>query len=437
MKRATTSTPSVDGTLYSKANKVCYFYHDDIGNYHYGSGHPMKPHRARLTDDLLTAYGVTQYLDHLIPQDPDLDLITRFHSNDYVEFLQNVNSDNGSDYADHLTRFSVRDDSPVFDGLWEFCQLYSGASIGAAQQLVTGKYGYALNWAGGLHHGKKHEASGFCYLNDCVLAALEFLRHYQRVVYVDIDVHHGDGVEEAFYTSPRVMCVSFHKYGDYFPGTGALQDIGARAGKGYSVNVPLKDGIDDFMFELIFQKVMDLVLTQFRPDAIILQGGADSLAGDRLGCFNLTVQGHSSAIRYLSNRSIPLLALGGGGYTLRNVPKCWVTESAIVAGVSLPPTIPSTAKFRYYYAPEYTLNVRSSNMQNLNTQKTLDTIIEKVTENFRQYVSPTSCQICVSNDTSRPSDPLPALTRVLSDEDLHEDFHYDVENREALTSAES
>jgi len=111
----------------------------------------------------------------------------------------------------------------------------------------------AVNWAGGLHHAKKSEASGFCYVNDIVLAILELLKHHQRVLYIDIDIHHGDGVEEAFYTTDRVMTVSFHKYGEYFPGTGDLKDIGANKGKYYSLNFPLRDGMDDDSFIQLFQ----------------------------------------------------------------------------------------------------------------------------------------------------------------------------------------
>ena len=115
-----------------------------------------------------------------------------------------------------------------------------------------------MNWAGGLHHAKKSEASGFCYVNDIVLAILELLKYHQRVLYIDIDIHHGDGVEEAFYTTDRVMTVSFHKYGEYFPGTGDLRDIGAGRGKYYSLNFPLRDGIDDQCYE-----GKKILLTQF------------------------------------------------------------------------------------------------------------------------------------------------------------------------------
>ena len=167
-----------------------------------------------------------------------------------------------------MQRFNVGEDCPVFDGLFEFCQISAGGSIAGAVKLNrnhTGTFSsdlaffihclkdVAVNWAGGLHHAKKSEASGFCYVNDIVLAILELLKHHQRVLYIDIDIHHGDGVEEAFYTTDRVMTVSFHKYGEYFPGTGDLKDIGAAKGKYYSLNFPLRDGMDDDSFINLFQ----------------------------------------------------------------------------------------------------------------------------------------------------------------------------------------
>jgi histone deacetylase 1/2 len=136
-------------------------------------------------------------------------------------------------------------DCPIFHGLFEFSQISAGASIDAAIKLNHRSTDIAINWGGGLHHAKKQEASGFCYVNDIVLAILELLKYHNRVLYIDIDVHHGDGVEEAFYTTNRVMTVSFHRYGDFFPGTGDLKETGAGEGLGYSLNIPLKKGIDD------------------------------------------------------------------------------------------------------------------------------------------------------------------------------------------------
>ena len=142
-----------------------------------------------------------------------------------------------------------------------------------------------INWAGGLHHAKKCEASGFCYINDIVLAILELLKYHQRVLYIDIDVHHGDGVEEAFYLTNRVMTMSLHKFGDFFPGTGGVKDVGEDIGKNYSVNVPLKSGMTDDMYIDIFKTISDEVRNRFQPSAVVIQCGADSLSWDRLGPF--------------------------------------------------------------------------------------------------------------------------------------------------------
>ena len=148
----------------------------------------------------------------------------------------------------------------------------------------------------------------------------------QRVLYVDIDIHHGDGVEEAFYTTDRVMTVSFHKFGDYFPGTGDIRDIGFGKGKYYSLNVPLDDGIDDESYHCLFKPIIGKVMEVFRPGAVVLQCGADSLSGDRLGCFNLSIKGHAECVRFMRSFNVPLLLLGGGGYTIRNVARCWCYE---------------------------------------------------------------------------------------------------------------
>jgi len=140
-----------------------------------------------------------------------------------------------------------------------FSQIYTGGSIDGARLINMGQADIAVNWGGGLHHAKKIEASGFCYVNDIVLGALELLKYHNRVLYIDIDVHHGDGVEEAFYLTNRVMTLSFHRYGDFFPGTGSIGDIGEDDGRNYAMNVPLKKGIDDENYTNIFKTVKKLL----------------------------------------------------------------------------------------------------------------------------------------------------------------------------------
>ncbi|KAG4391786.1 hypothetical protein GLYMA_04G000200v4 [Glycine max] len=308
--------------------KVCYFYDPEVGNYYYGQGHPMKPHRIRMTHALLAHYGLLQHMQVHKPfpaRDRDL---CRFHADDYVAFLRSITPETQQDHLRQLKRFNVGEDCPVFDGLYSFCQTYAGGSVGGAVKLNHDQCDIAVNWAGGLHHAKKCEASGFCYVNDIVLAILELLKQHERVLYVDIDIHHGDGVEEAFYTTDRVMTVSFHKFGDYFPGTGDVRDIGYGKGKYYSLNVPLDDGIDDESYHFLFKPIIGKVMEVFRPGAVVLQCGADSLSGDRLGCFNLSIRGHAECVKYMRSFNVPLLLLGGGGYTIRNVARCWCYEHA-------------------------------------------------------------------------------------------------------------
>lgn len=455
--------------------KVLYFYDEEIGNFFYGPGHPMKPHRVRMTHDLVRSYGLLDSMELMLPPHPSFESLTRFHADDYISFLRSTaespphsfgavtagsgspspdfrytgaspsptafppvaaaaqcpphglpisaaaalsqggapspsggssggtNSNGGATtdgapsgappFVDQISRFNLGEDCPVFDGLWDYCKTYTGGSIEGARRVARGEFQFAINWAGGLHHGKKHEASGFCYINDCVLAALEFLRYKHRVLYVDVDIHHGDGVEEAFYTSPRVLCCSFHKYGHFFPGTGALDDIGMEEGLGYSVNVPLYEGIDDQTYSSLFRRVMDQIMNIYRPEAVVLQCGADSVAGDRLGCFNLSLDGHSEAVRYFCKAGVPAVFLGGGGYTLGNVPRCWAKETGDILGVDLCPAIPDSCVYRAYYGPNYELNVRTTNMENRNEEKYIDSMVQKISATLREHVYPIGCQI--------------------------------------------
>lgn len=184
----------------------------------------------------------------------------------------------------------------------------------------------------------------------------------QRVLYIDIDIHHGDGVEEAFYTTDRVMTVSFHKFGDYFPGTGDVRDVGYADGKYYSLNVPLNDGIDDDSYQSMFKPIMEKVMEVFQPGAIVLQCGADSLSEDRLGCFNLSVKGHAECVRFMRSFNVPLLLVGGGGYTIRNVARCWCYE---VSHEGPPPVCSNTCavgqvQLSNYICPTVGLGLESS-----------------------------------------------------------------------------
>ncbi|GBP66462.1 Histone deacetylase Rpd3 [Eumeta japonica] len=296
--------------------------------------------------------------------------------------LCQVNKVGGVELPIEAFPVNVGEDCPVFDGLYEFCQLSAGGSVAAAVKLNKQASEICINWGGGLHHAKKSEASGFCYVNDIVLGILELLKYHQRVLYIDIDVHHGDGVEEAFYTTDRVMTVSFHKYGEYFPGTGDLRDIGAGKGKYYAVNIPLRDGMDDESYESIFVPIISKVMETFQPSAVVLQCGADSLTGDRLGCFNLTVRGHGRCVELVKRFGLPFLLVGGGGYTIRNVSRCWTYETSVALGVEIANELPYNDYFEYF-GPDFKLHISPSNMTNQNTPEYLEKIKNRLFENLR------------------------------------------------------
>ncbi|KAF2006358.1 hypothetical protein P154DRAFT_570423 [Amniculicola lignicola CBS 123094] len=406
------SEPTSNGTR-AQSKKVAYFYDSDVGNYAYVAGHPMKPHRIRMAHSLIMNYGLYSKMEIYVrlpldappapPASPvlcesDTDWcqrakpaskyeMTQFHTDEYIDFLHKVTPDNMDNFAKEQSKYNVGDDCPVFDGLFEFCGISAGGTMEGAARLNRGKCDVAVNWAGGLHHAKKSEASGFCYVNDIVLGIIELLRYKQRVLYIDIDVHHGDGVEEAFYTTDRVMTVSFHKYGEYFPGTGELRDIGVGQGKNYSVNFPLRDGITDETYKGIFEPTIEAVMTYYCPEAIVLQCGGDSLSGDRLGCFNLSMEGHANCVRYVKSFGVPVIVLGGGGYTMRNVARTWAFETGTLVGESMSRQLPFNDYYEYF-APDYELDVRPSNMENANSHDYLTKIRQAVIENIRRTGKP-------------------------------------------------
>eukprot|EP00808_Paulinella_micropora_P011474 g42088.t1 len=354
--------------------KICYFHQEDIGSYYYGAHHPMKPQRLRMTHSLLLSYGLYRQMQVYRPHPAGSEEMIKFHAADYIDFLHRVTPDNAKDYIHQLRKFNLGPytDCPIFDGLYEFCQLYTGGSLDGAVKLNHGLVDIAINWSGGLHHAKKAESSGFCYVNDIVLAILELLKYHARVLYIDIDIHHGDGVEEAFYHTDRVMTASFHKFGDFFPGTGDIKDSGYGKGKNYAINFPLSDGITDSTYQSVFKPVMQKIMDTYRPGAVVLQCGADSITGDRLGCFNLTLKGHGECVKFIKSFGLPMLVLGGGGYNIRNVARCWTYETSLLLDTPISNQIPYN-DYMPYYAPTYKLHLQpDDSMPNKNTKAELE-----------------------------------------------------------------
>lgn len=173
---------------------------------------------------------------------------------------------------------------------------------------------------------------------------------------------------DAMIPTLRVMTVSFHKFGEFFPGTGDLNDIGQGKGKFHSVNVPLRDGIDDASYEQLFKPIMRKVMERYRPEAIVFQSGADSLSGDRLGFFNLSIKGHAECLKFMQSFGVPIMLLGGGGYTVRNVARCWTYETACLLGRELEDKLPENDYYEYF-GPDFRLHYTPSNMENQNSHQ--------------------------------------------------------------------
>lgn len=346
----------------------------------------MKPARLMLTHNLVLSYGLYRRMQCFKPHRATAGEMAQFHSPEYIDFIRRASPDTAKALASEALKFNLGEgtDCPIFDDLFDFCSLYAGASIDGAVRLNHGLSDTVINWTGGLHHAKKTEGSGFCFVNDIVLAILELLKFHARVLYIDIDIHHGDGVEEAFYLTDRVMTCSFHKYGDFFPGTGDVKDTGSARGLGYSVNFPLKEGISDADYASIFNPVIQKIMDVYRPGAVVLQCGADSLTGDRLGCFNLSVKGHAECVRFVKTFGLPTLVLGGGGYTVANVARCWAFETAVLLGedADLPESIPPH-EFSGYFEPDHHIHLQpAGNLQNLNSRQYLEKYKTNILQNL-------------------------------------------------------
>ncbi|MCJ1453812.1 histone deacetylase [Mycoblastus sanguinarius] len=409
----TTSTFTIDekiqreilsnGVRRPKGYTVSYHANPEMEKMHFGPKHPMKPWRLTLTNKIVMSYGMHEAMDIYLPRAATSQELKDFHSQDYIEFLQRVvPADNTYDPETQTYAFNTGDDCPIFDGLYNYCSLYAGASLDAARKLTNHQSDIAINWSGGLHHAKKTEASGFCYINDIVLAILQLLLHHPRVLYIDIDVHHGDGVEQAFWSTDRVMTLSFHKYHreQFFPGTGALDDTGplnnSSPGAHHSLNVPLHDGIEDAQYIKLFQDIVGPCNRTYNPTAIVLQCGADSLGGDRLGCFNINIEAHGACVEFVKKLHKPLLVLGGGGYTPRNVAKAWAYETSLCIGAQVHPQLPSHTPFLEHFGNEKTLFPKLDSTvryENKNSKVYLESVIMGIMEQLRYLQGSPSVQM--------------------------------------------
>jgi acetoin utilization protein AcuC len=319
--------------------------------YHLGGWHPLNPIRLDLTIRLARSLGVLDGVQLLAPVEATDDELRTVHSDDYVAAVKQAPRGR----AGHGLGTP---DNPVFQRMHEASALIAGGSLLAADKILTGHAVRAVNIAGGLHHAMRDYASGFCIYNDCALAIRRLLDGgVSRVAYVDIDVHHGDGVEAAFAANPRVLTISLHQDpATLFPGTGNSADIGAPGAEGSAVNVPLPPGTGDEGWLRAFHAVVPRLLRAFAPEVLVTQHGADTHVEDPLANLALSVDGQRAVHRALAELADSTaggrwLALGGGGYSLfRVVPRSWTHLLATVLSRELDPHVAVPREWTAYTA---------------------------------------------------------------------------------------
>ncbi|WP_151771915.1 acetoin utilization protein AcuC [Streptomyces abyssomicinicus] len=313
-----------------------------VTGYDFGRGHPMDPVRLKLTRGLVAALGLDRELTVAGASAAGDSTLRLVHRQDYIEAVKSASADPAS--ADPAYGLGTEDD-PAFAGMHEVSALIAGLSVGAAEAVWRGDVLHAVNFAGGLHHAMPGAASGFCVYNDAALAIARLLElGAERVAYVDVDVHHGDGVQAAFWDDPRVLTVSLHEHPrTLFPQTGWPEETGGPGAEGSAVNVALPAGTGDAGWLRAFHSVLPELLEEFRPQVLVTQHGADTHFEDPLAHLAVSLDAqhavqaacHGMAHAHAEGRWI---ALGGGGYEVVDVvPRSWTHLVAVAAGRPVPP----------------------------------------------------------------------------------------------------
>jgi len=321
--------------------KTAFIYTDAYLDYDYGPTHPLQVIRLKLTRDLIEAYGLldlpsVQFIATIKAKGKDLAV---FHSEAYLNALNQANE--GRFMGDAYLYGLGPGDNPVFPGLLDWSLLATGATLQAVDFVAGGRGEVAFNIAGGLHHAMRARASGFCYINDPVIGIMRLLKLRKRVAYIDIDAHHGDGVQNAFYETDQVLTISLHETGrTLFPGTGFEHEIGKGKGEGYSVNLPFPPFTDDEVYCWAFEEVVPELVQAFNPDIVVTQLGVDAFYNDPLTNFRLSLSGYERVLRRIKDLAPRWVALGGGGYNASNVARAWSLAWAIMNGVELNEELP-------------------------------------------------------------------------------------------------
>lgn len=315
--------------------RSAFIYTSAFDTYSLGSDHPFKPYKATMVYELCYRYGLFDrpWIKVYEPQPATEDVMAEYHSQEYIDVLKGCN---GGNFDFTMLHYGLgTGDNPVFKGVFDFSLLVLGASVASAELIASGEADTTFSPVGGLHHGGYGHAEGFCYVNDIVIAINRLLkRGFKRILYIDIDAHHGNGVQDAFYDSEKVLFISLHQNGEsLYPGTGFENEIGEGKGRGYTVNLPLPEYTDDETYVRAFKEIYPVLVQAYQPECVVAQIGLDTLKKDPLTNLRLTNNGYCTVIEEIRKSCPRVLALGGGGYSVPDVVRGWTLAWAILNGI--------------------------------------------------------------------------------------------------------
>jgi len=318
-------------------NVAGFVWDPRLASHVYRDDHPLKPRRLRGVHDTLERIGAFARPNArlLAPRDATRAELGRVHDAAYVDAVIRASADPDGDYGEWgLHPFG---DTPPFTGMHEASLLTTGATLVAMEEVLAGRARVAFNGAGGLHHAMRRKASGFCIYNDPAIACGLLADRGMKVAYVDIDAHHGDGVQAAFYDTDRVLTISLHESGrTLFPGTGFADERGAGKGAGYSINVALPAFTDDPAYMRAFDAVVPALVERYRPDVLVTQQGIDTHFTDPLTHLQLSTRAREHVVRWFASTPFRWVAMGGGGYDLDAVRRTWSLEYLLMLGAEIP-----------------------------------------------------------------------------------------------------
>ena len=317
---------------------IYVYYSEKFQAYNFGPEHPFNPARLMLAYKLMAEEGLIDgQTCNVGPEPAEVADLQRVHTLEYIASVKAEEPD--------LAFGLGSDDTPVFPGIYEASRLLAGSSIDAARRMVSEDCS-AFNIGGGLHHAMPSYASGFCVFDDPALAISVLKERFEKVLYIDIDGHHGDGVQQIFYEDPDILTVSMHESGLYlFPGTGFIDETGSGRGRGYSVNIPMPMYAGDEEYQCAFEEIVPRFFEWFEPQVVVAQLGVDTHYSDPLTTLNMTIAGYTYLVKRIIELTAKhacgrLLALGGGGYNMEVVPVAWASVLHLMRGDPLPEYLP-------------------------------------------------------------------------------------------------